>query len=508
MSEADRPGVPLYSAGEVRALDREAIEREGIPAAVLMARAGRAAFTLLRRLYPERSAIEVLCGTGNNGGDGFVVARLARDHGLGVRLRLVGDAQRLQGEALAAADAARAAGVAIEAFDAGVPAIDDALIVDALLGTGFSGEPRAEQAQAIAWVNAAGLPVLAIDLPSGLCAGTGAVRGVVVRATHTISFIGRKRGAWTGEGAQYCGERHFDALGVPDAVFARVAPSACLLELASLLTMLPPRSRNAHKGHFGHVLVVGGNHGMAGAALMAAIAAARCGAGLVSAAVRPGNEAAFLARCPELMVRGIAHGHELEALLERASVIVLGPGLGRDAWAGQLLRVVLSADMPTVIDADGLNLLAAGACQGMSHLARKWVLTPHPGEAARLLGVDTASVSADRFAALRALRARYPGTVVLKGSGTLVAGEGTDALPGVCPYGNPGMASGGMGDVLSGVIGALLAQGLDGPAAARLGVCVHARAADLAAAREGERGLLASDLIPLVRALLNGGSGV
>ena len=507
MNDAERVGLPLYTAAGVRALDREAIERHGIPGAVLMARAGRAAFALLRSLYPDRNALEVVCGTGNNGGDGFVVARLARDHGMGVRLRLVGEAGRLRGDALAAAEAARAAGLAIEAFDPGLAPLGDAVLVDALLGTGFNGAPRDAQAHAITWMNTSGLPVLAIDLPSGLCADSGAARGAVVQATHTISFIGRKQGAWTGEGARFCGTRHFDALGVPEAVFMRVVPSARLLALEPLLAALPVRARTAHKGHFGHVLVVGGNHGMAGAALMAASAAARCGAGLVSAAVRPGNEAALVARCPEVMARGIAHGHELDALLARASVVVLGPGLGRDAWAGQLVRVALSAGLPTVIDADALNALADGECPDLLEHAQKWVLTPHPGEAARLLGVDTAGVSADRFAALASLHERYPGTVVLKGAGSLVSAAAGDPLPGVCPYGNPGMASGGMGDVLSGVIAALLAQGLDGPAAARLGVCLHARAADLAAAQDGERGLLATDLIPQLRAVLNGRAG-
>lgn len=504
MHDADRVGLPLYTAAGVRALDREAIEHEGIPGAVLMARAGRAAFALLRRLYPEHAAVEVLCGTGNNGGDGFVVARLARDRGMSVRLRLVGEATRLQGDALAAAEAARAAGVVIEAFDPDLAPAEGAVLVDALLGTGFSGVPRAGQTSAIAWMNASGLPVLAIDLPSGLCADTGSARAAVVQATHTISFIGRKQGTWTGEGPRYCGERHFDALEVPESVFARVAPSARLLALAPLLAELPARSRSAHKGHFGHVLVVGGNHGMVGAALLAASTAARCGAGLVSAAVRPGNEAAFVARCPEIMARGVAQGQALEALLARASVVVLGPGLGRDAWAGQMVRTALSAGLPTVIDADALNALAEGEASDLFGYAGKWVLTPHPGEAARLLGMDTAGIVADRFAALRSLRERYPGTVVLKGAGTLVSGGHPESLPGVCPYGNPGMASGGMGDVLGGVIGGLLAQGIPAPCAARLGVCLHSRAADLAAAREGERGLLASDLIAPLRALLNG----
>jgi ADP-dependent NAD(P)H-hydrate dehydratase / NAD(P)H-hydrate epimerase len=250
--------------------------------------------------------------------------------------------------------------------------------------------------------------------------------------------------------------------------------------------------------------VIGGNLGMAGAAALAGMAAARAGAGLVSVAVRPGNEAAVVAACPELMARGVAYTADLSPLIARASVLVVGPGLGRDAWSQQVLTAALASGLPSVIDADALNALADGHIDRRSARHERWVLTPHPGEAARLLGTDTASIGADRFAALCSLLQRYPGAVVLKGAGSLV-GDAVSGLPvTVCAEGNPGMASGGMGDVLGGLIGALLAQGLEAGMAARLGVLVHARAADLAAAAEGERGLLASDLLPWIRRLLNG----
>jgi NAD(P)H-hydrate epimerase len=496
-------GEALHTAAEVRTLDRIAIDTGGIPGTVLMARAGRAAFALLQRLWPQVQSLDVVCGIGNNGGDGFVVAQLARERGLRVRVLLCGDTGRISGEARAALDALMAAGVAPGPFDPAL-GVQGEVVVDALLGTGLGGPVRAAQAQAIGWMNASGRPVLALDIPSGLCSDTGNPLGTAVRASHTLSFIGRKRGLHTGVAADLAGERHFDALGVPAPLLQSVPAGARLLRCADLLPVLPARGRAAHKGHFGHVLVLGGNTGMAGAAALAGMAAARAGAGLVSVAVRPGNEGAVLAACPELMVRAVAYTADLAPMLARASVLLVGPGLGRDAWAQQLLTAALASALPTVIDADALNALADGSIDTRAARPERWVLTPHPGEAARLLGTDTASVGADRFAALAQLLGRYPGAVVLKGAGTLVADAGSGLPVMVCAEGNPGMASGGMGDVLGGLIAALLAQGLEPALAARLGVLVHARAADLAAGAEGERGLLASDLLPRIRQLLNG----
>jgi NAD(P)H-hydrate epimerase len=494
----DRPASPLpeslYDAAGVRALDRHAIDRCGIPGKQLMLRAGRAAFAHLLQRWPAPAHIHVVCGTGNNGGDGFVIAGLAQQRGLPVTVWQVGDVAKIQGDALSARDFAQREGVSLRAF--AEMALTDGVIVDALLGTGLNGDVRADFSRAIAAINASGLPVLAADIPSGLCSDTGRTLGAAVHADLTVSFIGLKQGLFTGAGPDYCGDIVYADLDVPADVFASRAATATLLRLESLQALLPRRARVAHKGHFGHVLVVGGDHGMAGAALMASMAAGRVGAGLVSCATRAEHVPALVTRVPEVMTLGVRSGLELQAALERASVIVIGPGLGRAAWGGQLLAQVLRADKPLVVDADALNLLAAGELRQRSN----WILTPHPGEAATLLKITNADVQSDRFAAATALQQRYGGAVILKGAGTLIA---TLSGIGVAPYGNPGMASGGMGDVLSGALGGLLAQGLSIDEAAAFGACLHGRAADLAAA-DGERGLLATDLLPHLRRLVNG----
>ncbi len=273
-------------------------------------------------------------------------------------------------------------------------------------------------------------------------------------------------------------------------------PKTKPLELAALQKFLPPRARAANKGDFGHVLIIGGDYGMAGAVRMAGEAAARIGAGLVSIATRPEHSNAITAARPELMCHGIHKSIDIKNLLARATVIILGPGLGRSAWSQELFHyVIATAKQPKVIDADGLNLLA----QQPQH-SEDWILTPHPGEAARLLACSVAEIQNDRLAAAHKLQTKYGGVIALKGAGTIVLGATETA--GICHAGNPGMASGGMGDVLSGVIGGLLAQGLTLQQATEMGVCVHANAGDLAA-KDGERGLLALDLMPYLRELVN-----
>lgn len=493
-------GVPpvrrLYSAAENRELDRRAIEEEGIAGIVLMRRAGAAAFALLRSRWPQARTLTVFCGRGNNAGDGYVVAGLAKSRALDVQLLQVTDAADLGGDAARARDWAIQQGVVIERFTPEAT-LRGEVLVDGLLGTGLSGSVREPFAAAVERINGAGLPVLALDVPSGLAADTGGILGCAVKASTTITFIGVKRGLLTGDGPDHVGELEFHDLDLPDAVYAPPAAPAGirLMTLGDDDLLLPRRLRNAHKGSFGHVLIVGGDHGMGGAVALAAEAALRCGAGLVSAATREQHLAAILARTPEVMVRPVATRDALLPMLERAAVVVIGPGLGQAPWGETLFDAVLESKLPVVVDADGLNLLADRALY-----RDDWVLTPHPGEAARLLELTTAAVSADRFAAASALQARYGGTVVLKGAGSLVVGEGDLRLS---PYGNPGMAAGGMGDVLSGVIGALLAQGLAPIRATSLGVCLHGAAGDAAAA-SGLAGLAASDLAPHLRRLLDG----
>ncbi|MFP5383678.1 MAG: NAD(P)H-hydrate dehydratase, partial [Gammaproteobacteria bacterium] len=477
-----------------------------------MERAGQAAFASIQRRWPQAQRILVLCGGGNNGGDGYVIASLARRAGKDVTVIHVGDRYRLAGDALAAMQQALAAQVPMYEFDGltgSLPPTD--LIVDALLGTGFRGDLRDDFRAAIGQVNAAhgaaGVPVLAIDIPSGLCADTGAVRGPAVQADATITFIGLKRGLFTARGPALCGAVEFDGLRVPREVYACVEPCAQRIDATLATTGLPARARDAHKGDFGHVLVIGGDFGYAGAALMAAEAAARCGAGLVSLATRPEHLAACTTHRPEIMAHGIRQPAEVEPLLARATVVVVGPGLGRSAWARGLLAQALATGLPLVVDADALNLLAAGDVvpPPARRTDPRWILTPHPGEAARLLGSDTAGVQADRYAAARSLQSHYGGTVLLKGAGTLVD-DGLGPVA-VATVGNPGMASGGMGDVLAGILGGLLAQGLDTGEAARLGAVLHGAAADRAARRQGERGLLATDLLVPLRELLNARAG-
>ena len=488
--------MQLYTAAQTRELDRIAIEEHGISGIRLMTRAGRAAFDLLQARWPDSARLHIFCGTGNNGGDGFIVAELAANRGIPVFVHQLGEAGKIGGDALEARTQALAAGVEV------VDALDDSMleqgvIVDALLGTGLSGEVRPDCAAVIARINSSRLPVLALDIPSGLCSDTGRELGAAVKADCTITFIACKRGLLTGAAPDYCGDLSICDLEVPQECYDALVADARRLQLEECLQDLPPLPRSAHKGLLGSALLVGGDHGFGGACAMAAEAAARCGAGLVSVGTRAEHVAAIIARSPEVMVRGIHSANDLSPLLETANAIAIGPGLGQSPWSEQLLRAAVAGEQPLVLDADALNLLAAARAISASPRENR-ILTPHPGEAARLLGVNSADVQADRFAAVRELQQRYGGVVILKGAGSLIS-AGAQVF--VSSYGNPGMASGGMGDVLSGVIVALLAQGLEPLQAACLGVCLHGRAADLAAGN-AQRGLLATDLMPYLRQLL------
>ncbi|MCB1752887.1 MAG: NAD(P)H-hydrate dehydratase [Gammaproteobacteria bacterium] len=492
--ENDRLPHALYRAAQVRELDRITIEEFGISGRTLMERAGQAAFDLLRERWPDASDITLLCGIGNNGGDGYVLARLAMEQGYMVHLLQLGDPGRLKGDALACAEAYRDANGAVFPFT-GLPAQTD-VIVDGVFGTGLEREVAGRWRNALEAVNCHPAPVLALDVPSGLHSDTGAVLGVAVQADACITFIGLKQGMFTGQGPGHCGEIRFSALGVPAAIYARELPSARRLDWEQQSAQLAPRARTAHKGEFGHLLVIGGTPGYSGAARLAAEAAARTGAGLVSVATHPEHASLMNLNCPELMCHGVSTGRELAALLKKATVVAIGPGLGRGLWSRDLLGRALDSGLPMVVDADALNLLADDPLQ-----REGWILTPHPGEAGRLLGKSAGEIQADRFAAAEQLQQRYGGVVVLKGAGSLIT-DARQLSPAVCSAGNPGMASGGMGDLLTGILGGLLAQGLAPADAACIGTCLHAAAAD-ANACDGERGMLASDLLPGIRRLLN-----
>lgn len=486
----------LYGAAEVRELDRRAIEDQGIPGYALMQRAAAVAWRGLLRRWPQARRIAVVVGGGNNGGDGYEIAHLALAAGCEVTVWRL--ATELRGDAATAADAWRDDGGIVRDWPADTsPRFDGVdVIVDSIFGTGLSRPPEGAAGAAVEAINrahAGGVGVLAVDVPSGLMADTGAAPGVVVLADVTATFIGAKLGLFTGRGPACAGEVVFDALGVPTEIYRGVPSRARRLDASDLRAALPPRPRAAHKGDHGHVLIVGGDHGMMGAPLLAARAALRCGAGLVSIATRARHTVVMTAAQPEVMAHAVEAVDDLEPLLARADVIAIGPGLGQGEW-GRALWQALRDRPRLVVDADALNLLAQ---QPMRRDG--WVLTPHPGEAGRLLGRRTAEIEADRPQALRDLAVRYGGAPLLKGVGTLIWRDGTIDL---CPYGNPGMATGGMGDVLTGVIAALLAQGLSAPDAAATGALVHALAGDAAAAG-GERGLLPTDLLASLRGVVN-----
>ncbi len=483
----------VYGSVQVRAMDRYAIDHGGIPGYALMQRAAQAAFALLRREWPAARRIAVLCGAGNNGGDGYVLARLALAAGLEVQLAALVDPARLSGDAAQAwRDFHDAGGQCLEFSTATLATAD--VIVDALLGTGLDRPVAGPLGSCIESVNVSGKPVLALDLPSGLDADDGQVHGVAVHATRTITFVALKSGLYFGAGPDYSGPISFAGLGVPEAARAEHSPVLRRMNERLLAAALPDRHRTAHKGDHGRVLIVGGL-AMAGAARLAGEAALRSGAGLVTVATRPAAAAAIVAGRPEIIAQAVRTTSALQTLAVAADVIAVGPGLGVSHRARRFLSTVLAAGKPLIVDADALALIATEP-QRCEH----WILTPHPGEAGRLLGTDAAAIQQDRRGAVAAIVARYGGVCVLKGAGTLVSVR--SGVPWVCDRGNPGMATAGCGDVLTGVIAALVAQGADLELAAAAGVLVHARAGDRAAAG-GERGVLAGDLVEELPACVN-----
>ncbi len=484
----------LWSSEQIREGERQAAAACGMAMFELMTRAGLALFELARNRWPEARHWWVFTGGGNNGGDGYVVARLARAAGIRVQLVQLGDAEQLSGDAAIARDHYRADGGAIESLNALQDTPD--LIIDALLGTGLSGDVRENARRHIRLINQTPAPVLAVDVPSGLCADTGRILGESVEACMTLSFIGLKAGLLTGRGPDVTGQVLLASLGIQPRL--QQTPVASLMHWDQLRRQLPRRRRGAHKGEAGRLLVVGGNEGMNGAVRLAGEAALRCATGLVRLLSHPAHAHLLNLPRPELMTAafpGFDDWHWSDAL-------VLGPGLGRDVWShGQFesaCEAGLEADKPMVIDADGLWWLARR--QQDLPVRQPWVLTPHPGEAAMLLDCNIAEIEADRLAAVRAIQQKYGGVVVLKGAGSLIADEHHVRL---CHYGNPGMASGGMGDLLSGIIGAFMAQGLTPFNAASVAVCLHGMAGDSAAKDGGMLGLLASDLLSSLRSLIN-----
>ena len=485
--------IGVYAAVQVRAMDRHAMEVDRIPGYTLMQRAGDAALSALRRAWPGAFQITVVCGAGNNAGDGYVLARLARAAGMQVNVCALVDPRRLTGDAARAhADFAAEGGRHAGFTGAGLAGTD--VVVDALFGTGIDRPVDGAMRDCIEAINASGLLVLALDLPSGLDADTGLVHGAAIAATRTITFVALKTGLYLGEAPDHVGVLEFAGLGVPESARTLQTPVLLRMQADLLEAALPRRRRASHKGDHGRVLIVGGI-AMAGAARLAGAAALRSGAGLVTVATSAAGIAPIVAGCPELICVAPRSAPGLESLLDAADVVAIGPGLGRGRRTRRLFDAALAAEKPLVLDADALSLLAE-----RPQKRSDWILTPHPGEAARLLGTDAAAVQRDRLGSLRAIVERYGGVCILKGADMLVADDAGPAW--VCDRGNPGMATAGSGDVLTGIIAALVAGGCDALRAAAAGVLLHARAGDRAAAA-GERGIVAGDLVDALHGCVN-----
>lgn len=465
----------------------------GISLYELMLRAGQAAFDVARTAYPAARHWLILCGHGNNGGDGYVVARLAVAAGIRVTLLAQASDKPLPQEALSAREAWLAADGVIHST--AIPWPQDAdLIIDGLLGTGLQNAPRENVASLIEQANHFPAPIIALDIPSGLNAQTGTTPGAVVYAHHTITFIALKPGLLTGKARDVVGQLHHHALGL-EAWLSQQSTNIHRLDASQLAQWFTPRRPTSHKGDHGRLVVIGGDHGTAGAIRMAGEAALRAGAGLVKVLTRVENIVPIITARPELMVDELTP-QSLDESLEWADVVVIGPGLGQAAWGKQALRKIDNFRKPTLWDADALNLLAINPDKRHNR-----VITPHPGEAARLLNCKVAEIENDRLLSAQRLVQRYGGVVVLKGAGTIVADE--RGVNSIIDAGNAGMASGGMGDVLSGIIGALLGQALSPYDAACAGCIAHGAAADELAARYGTRGMLATDLFSTLRRVVN-----
>ncbi len=500
----------VVTAAESRRLDELTIEKYGTPGHVLMDRAGAGATAVLLEQFPRvrRRRVVIVAGKGNNGGDGFVIARLLRRKGVRAEVVLLGRAADVKGDAARALAAIRRARVPLTETSAGTAIATlqgklngAALLVDAIFGTGLNSAVQGHYADVLHLMNASGVPTFAVDIPSGLDADRGVPLGVAIQAEATATFGFAKIGQVIHPGVEHVGALTVVDIGIAAEAVAEAPPRTRLLDPDEVRPLVPVRGPEAHKGTCGHVLVVAGSRGRTGAARLATHAACRSGAGLTTLAGPASLNDVLASGVPEAMTvlladtDGFVRFDEggLRHALEGKTAVVVGPGIGTHDDAQKLVRFLLSeVDLPMVVDADALTCVARDL-RVLTAARAHAILTPHPGEMARLLGGETAAVQADRVATARDFAVRQRCVLVVKGARSVIAAP--DGAVWINPTGNPGMASGGMGDALSGILGALLAQGLPPAEAACLGVYLHGEVADHVAAARGQIGLLASDII-------------
>ena len=498
----------LYTSKQTKILDRLAIKEQGLTAFSLMEEAANFSFNTLLSYWPDTKQVFTFCGKGNNAGDGYLVASLAKELGLESFVVQISKQENLSKHSSKAFKISRSSGVkfiTLKSFKK--MSLNKAVLVDALLGTGIRGNVKKTISDVIKIINQKSTyhPVLSIDIPSGVCADSGKILGAAIMANLTTTFIGRKRGCYTSTGKSNSGKIEFSNLGIKKTILNKVISNCYILDMEKSLAKILNRPKNSHKGNFGHTLIIGGDRGYGGAAILASKAAIMSGSGLVSLATKKEHVSAALTSCPEIMVNGVNSGQDLENLLEKPDTIVIGPGLGQSAWSEQMLQKTFieakKRNLPVVMDADALNLLAK--LKLASGAPKKLVITPHPGEAAKLLNRSVQTIQEDRFKSVKDLEKKLGTVTVLKGSGSLVCSRrnATQKI-GVCSAGNPGMAKGGMGDILSGLIGSFISQGLNLIDATEAAVDIHSKAADITELEMGELGLLPSDVLNNVRYLL------
>ena len=501
--------MKLYTASETRKIDNLAIKEKGISGYSLMQMAAEFTLDVILREFSPVEELIIFCSKGKNSGDGFLLGSFAKEFGLEVTIVMSNTSNVIKGVSRKAFEEMKDAKVKIISTKSveKLKVSNKAVIVDALIGTGLKGNLRKNIKESILALNKLGvkLPVLSLDIPSGVNPDTGDADDIAVYADITATFVAQKRGCFTSVGKKFSGEIIYSDLEIPKNLFSKITSTSYVVDYEDSISKVVYREQDAHKGHFGNVVIVGGDRGLGGAGLLSSRAAVYSGAGLTSLVTRPEHVSASLVSCPEVMVKGVDSGQDLEEHLVKPDVIAIGPGLGQSAWSEQMIQRVFweaeKRDVSVIMDADALNLLTK--LKLSSNLPKRLILTPHPGEAARLLNTSVAVIESNRFSAAAKIQKKFNATVVLKGSGTVICHKsGGTQKWGICDSGNPGMATGGMGDVLTGIIAGLLAQGLTLKEAAEAGVDLHAKAADQASLEFGEAGLTPSDVINELKYIL------
>ena len=501
--------MKLYTASETRKIDNLAIKEKGISGYSLMQMAAEFTLDVILREFSPVEELIIFCSKGKNSGDGFLLGSFAKEFGLEVTIVMSNTSNVIKGVSRKAFEEMKDAKVKIISTKSveKLKVSNKAVIVDALIGTGLKGNLRKNIKESILALNKLGvkLPVLSLDIPSGVNPDTGDADDIAVYADITATFVAQKRGCFTSVGKKFSGEIVYSDLEIPKNLFSKITSTSYVVDYEDSISKVVYREQDAHKGHFGNVVIVGGDRGLGGAGLLSSRAAVYSGAGLTSLVTRPEHVSASLVSCPEVMVKGVDSGQDIEEHLVKPDVIAIGPGLGQSAWSEQMIQRVFweaeKRDVSVIMDADALNLLTK--LKLSSNLPKRLILTPHPGEAARLLNTSVAVIESNRFSAAAKIQKKFNATVVLKGSGTVICHKsGGTQKWGICDSGNPGMATGGMGDVLTGIIAGLLAQGLTLKEAAEAGVDLHAKAADQASLEFGEAGLTSSDVINELKYLL------